>query len=174
MERRSRSNTESPSVFFSAVVGVFGQSKHLIALRKRSKVQSTRGAGQGQTKTFAPVNSHVRLETVQALYSFLTSHPPTLRSLLDTSGESLFCISHRSVLKSVFCRLSARLGSPDLDRCKRFNERAGNFHHLTPSESVRQRTWVALTTVGLWVGYSTIAWGFPFIMLSGDSLSGLT
>lgn len=89
----------------------------------------------------------------------LTSHPPTLRSLLDTSSESLFCISLRSVLRSVFCRLSSSLSGPDLDRCRRFSERAGNFHHFTPSESVQLGTWVALATVGLWVGYSQVLRG---------------
>lgn len=69
--------------------------------------QSTEGAGQGQTKTFASVNSHVRLDTEQALYGFLTSHPLTLGSLMDTSGGSLFFISHRPVLRVCFadCQL---------------------------------------------------------------------
>lgn len=104
-------------------------------LRGVGRVQKAQG--RVKTKTFASGNSQCRLETEQALYGFLTSHPPTLRSLMDTSGGSLFFYQSQICFKSMLCRLSVSLGGPDLDRCKKFSERTGNFHHLTPSESVR-------------------------------------
>lgn len=109
--------------------------------RDQRRRQSTGGAGQGHTKTFASVNSHGRPDTEQAMHGFLTSHPLTLGSLMDTSGGSLFFISHRLVLRVCFCRSSASLGLPDLDRCKKFSERAGNFHCLTLPKSIQQKTW---------------------------------
>lgn len=156
MERGSRSNTESPYVFPLCCTGSLQVVQTPPSSTYPLKVLwggGKGGAGQGQTKTFASVNSHVRLETEQALYGFLTSHPLTLESLMDTSGGSLFRISHRSVW-GVFCRLSASLGS---SRSWQVQEVQWKGRKLSPSNTVwvnSTKDLVALTTVGLWVSYS--------------------
>lgn len=93
MKRRSRFNTESSSVFYYAALGVQTLQRIPFSLKNTSRFREQ----EQQIKTLAPVNSQVSLETMQALYGFPTVHPPTLGSLLDTSGESLFCFSHRTV-----------------------------------------------------------------------------
>ena len=101
MERGSRSNTESPSVFLHAALGVFRQSKHLTAAP--NPVKAFRGAEYRRSRAGSRqdisllLTLNVRLETEQALYRFLTSHLLTLGPLMDTSGGSLFFISRRTV-----------------------------------------------------------------------------
>ena len=111
--------TQRAPVFASAPHwGSSGGPKALRGVGRVQEAQGGRGQRQGILLTLT--------ETEQALYALLTSRPLTLGPLMDTSGWSLR-------LKSVFCRLSASLGGPRLDRCKQFSERTGNFHHLSPS-----------------------------------------
>lgn len=169
MESGSRSNTESPSVFVLAALGFFMKSKYLHSSSYPVKLlrgrQSTGGVGQGQTETYASVNFHIHLETEQALYSFLTSHLPTLWYLMATSGGSLFFISHRSFLRvcfadcqqvSVVQNLTGARGSVKGQEAftishdlSQFDRRPGKTDHI----------WV----VG-WL-LTTLTWGFPSIMV---------